>query len=207
MIHFAMKGLNVLHKVIRAILIIIPILLLGWLTVKEVVPSGRMEATYDMRRETPFISKLYPKDRVGEAVSGADGDYFRILKDEPVYFDLKPSDKFEKATVTVKYKNAGQAPLKMGGLVNKKDWLFDWRNLSVGAVGWQTQKEVFEFAKLMPEGQKFRFGFSAPGARFGQIEISEIKVIFEKRPLSGKEVVNKILDAVVWRMNRFLKNT
>jgi hypothetical protein len=199
-----MKGLTILHKILRAIIIFLPIFTLGWLTVKEIVPSGRVEATYDMRRETPFISKLYPKDRVGETVRGADGDYYRVFLDEPVYFDLKPSDKFEKVTVAVKYKNSGQASLKMGGLVNKNDWLFDWRDL-VGERGkWQTQTEIFEFSKLLPEGQKYRFGFSALGLKQGEVKISEIDVIFERKPLTEKEVVNKILDAAVWRLNKLL---
>ncbi len=90
----------------------------------------------------------------------------------------------------------------MGGLVNKKDWLFDWRDLSSGTSGWQTQKEVFEFSKLVLEGQKFRFGFSAPGLRSGQVEISEIKVLFERKPLTGKEAIDKILDAVMWRLDK-----
>ncbi len=94
-----------MHKIIRVILIVIPIFVLGWLTVKELVPSGRMEVIYDMRRETPFISKLYPRDRVGKVMRGMDNDYYRIFLSEPVYFDLKPNDKFEKVTVIVKYKS------------------------------------------------------------------------------------------------------
>jgi len=166
------------------------------------VPSGKMIAVYDMKYETPFISKLYPKDRVSGVMRETNGDYYRSFLDEPVYFDLRPNDKFEKVTVVVKYRVTAQMPLKIGGLVNKKDWLFDWRNLSVETIGWQTQKEVFDFSDLVPEGQKFRFGFSAPGLRSGQVEISEIKVLFERKPLTEKEAVNKILDAVVWRLNR-----
>lgn len=204
MIHFTMNGLNILHKVTRFILIVIPILILGWLTFKKIVPAGKMEATYDMRRETPFISKLYPKDRVSEAIRGVDGDYYRILQAEPVYFDLKPNTQFEKVSVTIKYR--AEMPLKIGGLLNKKDWLFDWRDLKSGDEKWQTQTEVFDFSKLAPEGQKFRFGFSTPKFLPGQVEISEIKVIFERKPLTEKEVVNKILDAVVWRVNRLFQH-
>lgn len=193
---------SIFHKIIRVILIITPIITLGWLTVKELVPSGRMEATYDMRRETPFISKIYPKDRVSE-IKKTDGDFYRLLLSEPVYFDLKPNDKFEKVTITVKYKNSGQALLKMGGLTNKQEWLFDFRELPA-VDKWQTQKEVFDFSKLAPEWQKYRFGFSAPGLEPERVEISEIKVVFERKPLSGKEMINKILNGLIWRLNRVL---
>ncbi len=126
-----MNGLNILHKVIRVILIIIPIFILGWLTVKEVAPSGKVEAIYDMYRETPFISKLYPKDRVSEIKKTADGDFYLSFLAEPVYFDLKPNGIFEEVTVVVKYRcltsvNLQKSDickvLKMGPLVNKKDW-------------------------------------------------------------------------------------
>lgn len=197
--------LKILHKIIRVILIILPIITMGWLTVKKLVPSGQLEAVYDMRKETPFISKLYPKDRVGEVVRGLDGDYYRDLLDEPVYFDLKPNGEFEKVTVIVKYKNSSQVPLKLGGLINRKDWLFDWREMERDAEGWQVQKEIFDFGKLMPEGQKIRFGFSSPGLQPKQVKISEIKVVFERKPLTEKELVNKILDAIIWRLNYFIE--
>lgn len=197
-----MKGLDILRKVIRAILIITPIITLGWLVVKEIVPSGRAAATYDMRRETPFISKLYPKDRVSEIQEDADREFYRTLLDEPIYFDLNPSDNFLEVAVTIKYKNSTNEPLKFGGLINKDLWAFDWRDLPPTEGALQTKTEIFDFSKLVPEGRKFRFGFSAPGFVPGDLEIYKIKALFIRKPLSEKETVNKILDAVIWRLNK-----
>jgi hypothetical protein len=193
-----------LHKFIRVILIFAPIVVLGWLTVKEIVPSGRAAATYDMRRETPFISKLYPKDRVSEIQEDADHEFYRALLDEPVYFDLNPSDNFLEVAVTIKYKNTGRTPFKFGGLINKDLWAFDWRDLPPTEGALQTKTEIFNFSKLVPEGKKIRFGFSAPGLETSDIEIYKIKALFVRKPLTEKEVANKILDAIIWRLNKIL---
>jgi hypothetical protein len=216
-----MEGLNILHRIIRAILIVTPIIILGWLTINKLVPSGQMEAVYDMKNETPFISKLYPTDRVSE-IKKADDDFYRSFLDEPVYFDLKPNNQFEKVAVTVKYKIfhppddtnftivKGLPPIVMGGLLNKKDWTFDWRVLTDLQIlktkvnQWQTQTEIFDFSRLMPEDNKFRFVFSVPMMQPGQAGVSEIKVVFERKPLTLKDAVNKILDAVAWRINHVL---
>ncbi len=196
--------LKILHKIIRFFLIITPIFVLGWLTVKEIVPSGRAAATYDMRRETPFISKLYPKDRVSGVLLDADDEFYRTLLDEPVYFDLSPSDNFLEVAVTIKYKNAGRMPLKFGGLINKDIWAFDFRDLPPTEGALQTKTEIFDFSKLVPEGKKIRFGFSAPEFKRGDIEIYKVKALFIRKPLTEKETANKILDAIIWRLNKIL---
>lgn len=193
-----------LHKFIRVILIFIPIITLGWLIIKEIVPSGRAAATYDMRRETPFISKLYPKDRVSGIQEDVDHEFYRTLLDEPVYFDLSPSDNFLEVAVTIKYKNAGRAPFKFGGLINKDLWAFDWRDLPPTAGALQTKTEIFNFSKLVSEGKKIRFGFSAPELGAGDIEIYKIKALFIRKSMTEKEIVNKVLDAIIWRLNKVL---
>ena len=76
---------------------------LGWLAWKKLVPSGSMEAVYGMSKESPFISKLYPKDRVSDAKRDED-NYYRAVLAEPVYFNLKPSGDFDEARVLIKYK-------------------------------------------------------------------------------------------------------
>ncbi len=196
--------LKILHKIIRFFLIITPIFVLGWLTVKEIVPSGRAAATYDMRRETPFVSKLYPKDRVSGVLLDADNEFYRTLLDEPVYFDLSPSDNFLEVALTIKYKNSTDTPLKFGGLVNKDIWAFDWRDLPPTEGALQTKTEIFDFSKLVPEGKKFRFGFSAPEFLSGDVEIYKVKALFIRKPLTEKETANKILDAIIWRLNKVL---
>ena len=194
--------LSILHKIIRAALIIVPIFAFGWLSYKEIAPSGKVAAAYDMRQETPFVSKLYPKDRVSESYQSANGDFYRTFLAEPVYFDLKPSGQFENVAVTIKYKNSGAVPIKMGGLINKTVWAFDWRDLPPTGKAWKTQTEIFDFAKLVPEGKKYRLGFSASEMQADQASISEVKALFIRPELDEKGVVNKLLEGIVWRMNK-----
>lgn len=192
------------HKFIRVILIFIPIITLGWLAVKAIAPSGKMEAVYDMRRESPFISKLYPKDRVSGVEEDIDGESYRTLLREPVYFDLSPSSNFSEVAVTIKYKNAADAPIKFGGLANKDAWTFDFRELPPTKGALQTKTEIFSLGKLSPEGKKFRFGFSAPGLEIGDIMLYKIRALFIRKPMTEKEIANKILDEITRRLNEIL---
>jgi hypothetical protein len=194
--------LPALHKIIRTALIIFPIFVFGWLGYKEIAPSGKVAVVYDMQREMPFISKLYPKDRVSESYQDVDGDFYRTFLSEPVYFDLKPSGQFEKVAVTVKYKNGGAAPVKMGGLINKTAWAFDWRDLPPTGGKWQNRTEFFDFSELIPEGNKYRLGFSASEMQADQVAIGEVKALFVRPELNGKGTANKLLEGFVWRMNK-----
>jgi hypothetical protein len=193
--------LSFLHKTIRAFLIITAIVVFGWLSVKAITPGGRLAAAYNMEKESPFISKLYPKNRVSEILRDADNAAYRKLLAEPVYFDLAPNDRFEQIAVSIKYKNIGQPPLKFGGLINKGSWAFDFRELPPTGAEPRTITEIFDFSKLAPEGRKYRFGFSAPGLRAGDAEIFKIEALFTRKPLTEKEAANKILDAIVRRLN------
>jgi hypothetical protein len=192
------------HKFIRVILIFIPIIALGWLSVKAIAPSGRMEAVYDMRSETPFISKLYPKDRVSGAEQDIDGETYRTILREPVYFDLIPNSNFSEVAVTIKYKNSADVPIKFGGLANKDAWAFDFRELPPTEGALQTKTEIFELGKLSPEGKKFRFGFSAPELQTGDIMIYKIRALFIRKPMTEKEIANKVLEEIIKRLNTIL---
>ncbi|MBU1146640.1 hypothetical protein KKD80_03795 [Patescibacteria group bacterium] len=192
------------HKFIRVILIFIPIITFGWLAAKAIAPNGRMEATYDMARESPFVSKLYPKDRVSEIKQDADQEVYRVLKDEPVYFDLSPNSNFSEVAVTIRYKNSRDVPFKFGGLADKDSWVFDFRELPPTAGALQTKTEIFELGKLSPEGKKFRFGFSAPGFLAGDIQIYKIRALFIRKPMTEKEVANRVLEEIIERLNIIL---
>lgn len=194
--------LGTLHKIIRVFLVVTPIIIFGWLAAKDIAPSGKIAAAYDMQKETPFISKLYPKDRVSGAVAAGDVIFYREILAEPVYFDLKPNGSFDKVAVTIKYENSGAAPLKIGGLINKDAWAFDWRNLPQSNGRWVSQTEIFDFDKLIPEGKKYRIGLSSAGAESGDIRIGEVKVLFVRPELDAKGVVNKIIEGMVWRVNK-----
>lgn len=192
------------HKFIRVILIFIPIITFGWLAAKAIAPGGRMEATYDMRRESPFISKLYPKDRVSGIEEDIDGETYRTILREPVYFDLNPNSNFSEVAVTIKYKNSADVPIKFGGLANKDSWAFDFRELPPTEGALQTKTEIFELGKLAREGKKFRFGFSAPELESDDVMIYKIRALFLRKPMTEKEVVNKVLEKIIERLNKIL---
>lgn len=194
--------LSFLQKTIRVFLIFTPIIVLGWLVSKEINVGGKMEAVYDMRHDSPFVSKLYPKDRVSDITLDADNVPYRTFFDEPIYFDLSPIGSFEQVAVTVEYRNSNEKSFKFGGLGSVESWSFDFRDLPPTAGALQTQTEIFYFNKLAPEGKKFRFAFSASGIPSGDIEIYKIKALFLRSPLSDQEAVNKVLEALTSRLNK-----
>jgi hypothetical protein len=194
--------LSFLQKTIRVFLIFTPIIVLGWLAANEINLGGRMEAVYDTRHDSPFISKLYPKDRVSDIQFDADNEPYRTFLDEPVYFDLNPIGSFEQVAVTVEYRNANVKPFKFGGLGSVESWSFDFRDLPPTKGALQTTTEIFDFKKLAPEGKKFRFVFSAPGIPSGDIEIYKIKALFLRPPLTEQDAANKILEALTSRLNK-----
>ncbi|OGF21179.1 hypothetical protein A2316_03465 [Candidatus Falkowbacteria bacterium RIFOXYB2_FULL_38_15] len=190
-----------LHKLIRIFLILFLVFVLGWLAWKKLVPSGSMEAVYGMSKESPFISKLYPKDRVSDAKRDED-NYYRAVLAEPVYFNLKPSGDFDEARVLIKYKYLGEGDLKFGGLINKENWSFDFVEMPRTEKGeWGALTANFNLSDLVKEKENFRFMFSSPELISGQLEIDEVRVVFEREIMTFGEMISKIIEAIKWRMN------
>jgi hypothetical protein len=155
-----------------------------------------------MKKESPFISKLYPKDRVSQAERGENDNYYRVILDEPVYFNLKPNSDFKEARILVRYKFIGKGNLKLGGLVNKQNWAFDFVEMpGTKKDEWSALAAEFDLSKLVKEKENFRFMFSAPELSSGQLTIGEIKVEFRRESMTFREATDKIVDAVMQKIN------
>lgn len=160
-----------------------------------------MEVIYDMKKESPFISKLYPKDRVSGIKEDELGDFYREAIDEPIYFNLKPNSDFKEVQILVKYKFTGDSSLRLGGFVDKKNWAFDFFDMpKTKEDEWGTIMVKFDLSKLARERENYRFMFSAPGLASGKLAISEIKVDFWREPMTFKEAMIKIWEGIKWRM-------
>lgn len=109
----------------RIFLIAIPVILIVWLFSKDLVVSGQIEAVYNFDELSPFITTLRPQSRVEEPISDDQGNYWQQIKDEPVYFDVRLPRHFDKAEVTINYKNLDQSVFELGVLADKKNWIFD----------------------------------------------------------------------------------
>lgn len=96
-------------KIIRIIIIVIPILVLGYLVDKNLVLTGHLEVSRNFQKLSPFISEFSPLERLGEVEKDENGDYYQTIIGEPVFFRLTMPRIFKTARVEVTYKS--EAPV------------------------------------------------------------------------------------------------
>ncbi|MDD5032200.1 MAG: hypothetical protein PHR36_04125 [Patescibacteria group bacterium] len=97
-----------------------------------IVPGGKITYVYDFKNAdyqlagaNKFIGQLTPEERV-EPVSGGEQ---KIIGD-PVYFSLRLPRKFNKAKLTLEYKNESERPLvEAGVLMDKIIWRYQLQPL------------------------------------------------------------------------------
>ncbi len=107
------------------ILWLILVIFIGWLFWQAVVPGGQISYVYDFSRENYFINKLTPPDRV---VLPAEGE--QKIIGNPVYFALRTARTFDRARLTVKFRNPRNLPLiEAGVLADKTVWRYETRPL------------------------------------------------------------------------------
>ena len=123
-------GINI--KQFKIILWLILAIFVFWLFWQAVVPTGGISYRYDFRQENYFIKKLTPKDRVREPQAGppaSPGEAWRASEQKivgnPVYFSLRTPRTFDRAKVTVSFKNPDKLPLiEIGALAADKVWRY-----------------------------------------------------------------------------------
>lgn len=105
----------------RVFLWLVLAFIVGWLLYMAIVPGGKITYIYDFEKDSRFIGKLTPIDRVETSI----GNSQKIIGN-PVYFSLSTLRKFNQATLVLKYKNTGEFPLiEAGVLVDKIVWRYD----------------------------------------------------------------------------------
>ena len=112
---------------LRIFLGLVLAVVVAWLLYMVVVPGGKITYTYDFKEKNyrlsganKFIGKLMPEERV-EPISGGEQ---KIIGD-PVYFSLRLPRKFNKAKLTLEYKNESERPLlEAGVLMDKIIWRY-----------------------------------------------------------------------------------
>lgn len=93
----------------------------GWLLYMAIVPSGNITYISDFENSSYFIKKLSPIERVEMSINGT-----QSIIGDPVYFSLRTPRRFDKAILTIKYKNETKLPIiEAGVLVDKKIWRYD----------------------------------------------------------------------------------
>ena len=107
---------------IRIILWSLAVFIIAVFVYLAIVPSGEIEYNFDFNKESGFIGKLKPKERV----EFGDKKFRNKIVANPVYFNLYTPRLFETAELEIKYKNKGDIPLvEAGVLVDNVSWNYD----------------------------------------------------------------------------------
>ena len=79
---------------------LIPIVVLAYLFWQNTKPVLQVE--YNLKNKSAVVSELVPRSRVGGLLKDKLG-FYRIIKDEPVYLDVRSPRKYGKAEMEIEY--------------------------------------------------------------------------------------------------------
>lgn len=184
------------RKILRIIVISTPVVWLLFLTYQYFIPSGKLEVSYDFCREAPFISRFSPDGRVLPIEKNGAVCQQKMVID-PVYFDVRLPQSFQKAEVSLVYKKYFWQPLKLGVKTASQDWSwsikevmsYDWQD------GWYSGTVSFDLAGTVMENHRLRFIVSSPdlSKKDQEVVFREIKIRFTKEPLTLNKIFSKLL--------------
>jgi hypothetical protein len=179
------------YKIIRIILIIVPTLTFLWLVNKNLVPSGKLSANYNLQELSPFISRLYPTGRVLGVEKDKEGQYYQSIIIDPVYFKVHLPVSFQKAHLILKYQTDKVDNFRLGYQVGPGFQYYFKNVVPTEREGfWQVAEVDFNLANAYIKDNKSRFALSSPylDEQGGEIKINSIEVVLEKEPLGMKDV-------------------
>lgn len=111
-------SLEKILKIIKIILWLIPVFVFILILNQHFVLNGKFKINYDIIKGSKLIRNFASKEPdklIGTKNSTGHQDYFQLITRSPVYFDVKVSRPFQKATVTLKYQNPDNQPsIKLG---------------------------------------------------------------------------------------------
>jgi len=120
---------------VRIFLWFISLMVIGWLFFLAIVPGGKISYYYDFDKDSNFISRLSPKERLNEDNINAGSSSVVMIIGDPVYFSLWAPRAFDEVVLDIKYRHAMEDDLlkkewncpviEVGTLVDKTIWRYD----------------------------------------------------------------------------------
>lgn len=122
-----------------------------------IVPGGEIVYSSDLSPDNFFVGKLSPSERL----KSDSGKINNVIAGDPVYFSLRTPRLFDRAEISLRFKNFADASLiEAGVLADKKIWRYDLkpvknRIIDQAALVWEVKKEGNIILLANPEaGQK-----------------------------------------------------
>ncbi|MBI5621752.1 hypothetical protein HY933_02730 [Candidatus Falkowbacteria bacterium] len=189
-------NLNQWHKIIRTVLVIIPVVFLMWLITQDLVVSGRLTAEYNFHDASPFVLTLAPKSRIS-AITQEGAVYYQSLYDDPVYFDVRLPRPFRTITFWVTYRADDGEIVRLAAFANKDQWSFEVKDFEAVVDlgnGWYEGRVSFNLDGKRFAFQKYQFMFSLPAIRDSgrQVDVADIRMTAEREQLTADKVLRKV---------------
>lgn len=105
----------------RVFFIILFLVALSIVVYQGIVPGGKISYCHKFDKSNYFIKKFIPEARVDQIENGQ-----QAIIGDPVYFSLRTPRKFNKASLSFKYKNISESPvIEAGIMTDKKMWQYN----------------------------------------------------------------------------------
>jgi len=115
---------------------LIPIVVLAYLFWQNTKPVLQVE--YNLKNKSAVVSELVPRSRVGGLLKDKLG-FYRIIKDEPVYLDVRSPRKYGKAEMEIEYSDLENNFFEIGVSRDAAKKNFDFLSLEnkiLGGLKW-----------------------------------------------------------------------
>ncbi len=164
------------YKFIKAVLISVPVILLAVLLYKDFNPSGYLKISYDFCHPTPFISKLSPHGRVLD-IQHNRGECSQQMVIDPVYFDVRLPQRFERAVLKIWYRKDPRQALKIGPAVDLQQWQWQLKtiNYQFSDNAWLVGVASYDLSSVQLDRHNLRFLISSPG-----LDRQQQRIIFKR---------------------------
>ncbi len=115
-------------RIVRIGLISLSIFLILFLFYKDFVPSGIFIVENSIKKRSAVFSDFYPPVRIREKECNQEGECWRTMICDPVYFEITTPRSFDRGELIIKYKNYGQDVFQLG-LQKRGEWRFQFHPL------------------------------------------------------------------------------
>jgi len=189
------------QKKIRWILILVSVFLVGFLFWRDLAVSGKLEAEYNLKYPSPFITPLTPYDRLVE-VKNKNERYFQSTIAEPVYFGVRLPRSFRQITFWVNFRSEPNEIFRLAAFADKDKEIFEingFEEIKNIGEGWQEGRVTFDMTNKNFNFQKYQFMFSAPQLKIDghEVDISKIKILAEREPLTWAGFWEKVWGRII----------
>lgn len=149
--------MKIVMRALQVLIVFVPVIIFGWLLWLDLVPTGQLEARFDLQHLSPFINRILPDARALPPTELESGQWAQQIIDEPVYFTVEPPRHFDFLELELVWQNDGVPIVELGGLAGEEGSQYllvslqnlliddsDWNRIDEGGVVLLQREPVYE---------------------------------------------------------------